>query len=85
MPERRPGQANAGPACYLCAQPAVGACSKCGRFYCSPHATNSNFWVGRAYCAECYDSFKSRYALQVIIGLSILGVIALLLLARGCA
>jgi hypothetical protein len=83
-PEQRQGQAKAGPAYYLCAQPAVGACSKCGKFYCSRHASNSSFWTGRAYRAHCYDSFKSLYALQVTIGLSILGLVALLVFARGC-
>jgi len=83
-PERREDQGKTGPACYLCAQPAVGACSKCGKFYCRRHASNSSFWIGRAYCAVCYDSFKSLYALQVTIGLSILGLVALLVFARGC-
>jgi hypothetical protein len=83
-PEQREGQAKAGPACYLCAQLAVGACSKCGKFYCARHASNSTFWMGRAYCARCFESFKSLYCLQVTIGLSILGLVALLVFARGC-
>jgi hypothetical protein len=78
------GRTEAGPACYLCAQPAAGACSKCGKFYCSQHAGNSTFWTGRAYCTDCYDSFKSLYALQVTVGLAILGLVVLLVLARGC-
>jgi len=82
-PERRQGQAQAGPACYLCARPATGACSKCGKFYCPRHASNSTFRVGRAYCAGCYDSFKSLYAARVTIGLSILGLVALPVLTGG--
>ena len=82
--ERRQGQALAGPACYLCAQPAAGACSKCGKFYCSRHASNSSFWTGRAYCAGCHDNFKSLYAVQVTVGLTILGLVALFVVARGC-
>ena len=82
--EQREDKAKAGPACYLCAQPAIGACSKCGKFYCSRHASNSSFWTGRAYCAGCYDSIKSLYAVQVTIGLSILGLVALFVFARGC-
>jgi hypothetical protein len=83
-PGQPTGQPKAGPACHLCAQPAVGACSKCGKFYCAGHSSNSSFWTGRAYCAGCYDSFKSLYAVQVTVGLSILGLVALLVLARGC-
>jgi hypothetical protein len=82
--EQREGLAKAGPACYLCAQPAVGACSKCGKFYCSQHASNSTFWTGRAYCADCYDNFMGLYAFQVTIGLTLLGLLALLVFARGC-
>ena len=81
---QRASQPKAELACHLCAQPAVGACSKCGKFYCSGHASNSSFWTGRAYCAGCYDSFKRLYAVQVTIGLSILGLVALLVFARGC-
>ena len=82
--EQRQAHAKAGPASYLCAQPAVGACSKCGKFYCSRHASNSSFWTGRAYCADCYDSFKSLYAVQVTVGLTILGLVALFMFTRGC-
>jgi hypothetical protein len=82
--EQRQAHAKAGPASYLCAQPAVGACSKCGKFYCSRHASDSGLWTGRAYCAHCYDSFKSLYALQVTIGMSTLGLVALLVFTRDC-
>jgi hypothetical protein len=75
-PQQGEGQAKAGPVCYLCARPAAGACSKCGKFYCVRHASNSSFWTGRAYCMHCYDSFKSLYAVQVTVGLSILGLVA---------
>jgi hypothetical protein len=82
--EQHQGQVKAGPACYICAQPVAGACSKCGKFYCSRHSSNSSFWTGRAYCAACYAGFKSLYAVQVTIGLLILAVVALLVFARGC-
>ena len=84
LPEQRTSQPEVGPTCYICAQPAVGACSKCGQFYCSGHSSNSGYWIGRAYCVACYESFKRLYAVQVTVGLSILGLVALLVFARGC-
>jgi hypothetical protein len=69
--------------CHVCAQPAVGACSKCGRFYCAGHAANSA-WTGRAYCQSCYHDFKGLYAVQIAVGTAILGTVALFVFARGC-
>src|SRR5262249_15937123 len=84
VPEQRGGQVKAGPDCYLCAQPAAGACSKCGKFYCSRHASNSSFWTGRASSPPSFVNFRMLYAGPVTVGLTVLGLVALFVVGRGC-
>lgn len=37
--------------CGVCGEPAAGACTVCGAFWCARHRRS---WFGQALCARCY-------------------------------
>ena len=60
--------------CYQCGGAPVGACTSCGRFFCSSHRKE---WLSRVLCADCYETARKRQ----VIGWAVLGIAALALAA----
>jgi hypothetical protein len=84
--ERREEPGAAGPRCYKCSGVAVGACSKCGQFYCARHRGGSSFfdntrqgWFqeGRVLCEDCLGSVNTSGMIGCVIALVIMAIMAL--------
>jgi hypothetical protein len=70
--------------CSRCSNPAVGACTKCGKFYCSEHGGNRQFWdgSGRGCCEECFDQWSANYAFGLVFAVIVVIVIAVVALSK---
>jgi hypothetical protein len=52
LPASPAGETPPGAACRVCSAPSVGACKKCGKFYCAKHGAET---MGGPFCTTCYD------------------------------
>jgi hypothetical protein len=67
--------------CSRCGSPAVGACTRCGRFYCPQHGGKRRFWdgSGQGCCEKCIRQWARNYGFGLVF--TVIGVLIILLLA----
>lgn len=95
LPEYRGGHqapVAAGPHCYKCGATAVGACAKCGQFYCGTHRGGSSFfdntrgsWFqeGRILCEDCLSGANMGGMIGCMFGVIVLVVMGIIFLAMA--